>query len=180
MAFSGQGGSVDHVAFAVRSMRAALDVYDVLFDYQLIYGTDEDRLQIRTMQLLVDGKSKIELMEPLSDESPLAAHIESRGEGFHHMTVKVADMFQVIDDLGAIGVDTIGTSTAEPGWLETYTHPRTCHGTMLQIAQTDHDWFAPFPGLTVDDVLEGRLVWTGTAVVWRDPARIVEQWPPRI
>ena len=36
MAFSEQGGSVDHVAFAVRSMRAALDIYYVLFDYELI------------------------------------------------------------------------------------------------------------------------------------------------
>jgi methylmalonyl-CoA epimerase len=180
MVFKEAASSVDHVAFAVRSMREALEIYSSVFDYQLIYGTDHDHRQIRTMQLQLDARFKVELMEPLGPDSPLADHINRRGEGFHHMAVKVNDLIQVVGDLGELGVETLGTSTDNPTWMESYTHPRTCHGTMIQLAQTDRDWFSPFPGITVDDVLEGRLVWDGNTVRWRDRSRIAEEWPPRL
>lgn len=169
--------AIDHVAIAVRSMRSAMNLFDVLFDHRLLYGTDDDRRQIRTMQLLVDGVHKLELMEPLSAESPLMTHIERRGEGFHHVTIRVDDVLRTIEDLGAIGVETVGTDLEDAAWMETYTRPSTCHGTLIQIAQTDRDWYTPFPDATVEDVLAGRLVWTGTAVRWRD-GRSTEVWPP--
>lgn len=170
-------GVLDHVAIAVRSMRSMLAVFDLLFDHELVYGTDDDDRQIRTMQLLVDGRSKIELMEPTSADSPLHSHFDRRGEGLHHLTVRVGDVFRTIDGLTALGLQTTGTDTSDPAWMETYTHPSTCHGTLIQIAQTDRNWFEPLPGLTVDDVLEGRLVWTGSSVVWRD-GDPPGAWPP--
>ncbi len=171
--------AIDHVALAVRSIRAALGLFDVLFDYRLVYGTDDDERAIRTMQLLVDGRSKIELMEPITADSLLAAHLDRRGEGFHHLTVRVGDLHRVIGDLSAIGVRTVGTDTADPAWMETYTHPATCHGVLMQIAQTDRDWLQPISGVTTDDVLDGKLVWTGSAVVWRDPVQeMAAPWPP--
>ena len=175
----GPDGTVDHVAFAVRSIRDTLDIFGVLFDYRLVYGTDDDERRIRTMQISADGRAKLELMEPLSGESPLDDHIERRGEGFHHMTVTVGDVHRVIADFAHLGVQTIGTDARDPAWMETYTRPRTCIGTMIQIAQTDRNWFSPFPEVTVEDVLAGRLVWTGSSIVWRDGHRPDEAWPPR-
>ena len=180
MAFSEVAGSVDHVAFAVRSMRDTLDVYSTIFDYQLIYGTDHDHRQIRTMQLQLDARFKVELMEPLGPDSPLADHIDRRGEGFHHMAVKVNDLIQVVGDLGEVGVETLGTTTDNPSWMELFTDPRTCAGTMIQLAETNRDWFSPCPGITVEDVLVGRLVWDGDTVGWRYPTRIAERWPPQL
>jgi methylmalonyl-CoA/ethylmalonyl-CoA epimerase len=175
----GRAAVFDHIALAVKSIRSSLALFDVVFDHRLVYGTDDDERHIRTIQFVVAGRSKIELMEPTSEDSPLASHIEARGEGFHHLTLKTGDLGDTIDRLATNGVETIGTDYSNPAWMETYTRPSACHGVLVQIAQTNRDWLEPLPGLTVDDVLAGRLVWTGSSVEWRDPARgSGTPWPP--
>ena len=155
-----------------------MGLFDVLFDHRILYGTDDDERSIRTMQLAVADGAKLELMEPTAATSPLADHLDRRGEGFHHMTLRVTDIAATGESLAAVGVRTVGTDYSNPAWMETYTHPATCHGVLLQIAQTNRNWLAPMAALTLDDVLDGNLVWTGSSVVWRDPSRRSEPWPP--
>ena len=87
------------------SIRSAFPLFDVQFEPHLVYGTDDER-HIRIIQFIVARRSKIELMEPISADSPLATHLNEHGEGFHHLTPKVGDLPRTIENLGVVEVET--------------------------------------------------------------------------
>jgi methylmalonyl-CoA/ethylmalonyl-CoA epimerase len=74
---------------------------------------------------------KIELISPLSDDAPVARFLARRGPGVHHITLKA------------------------------FVRPRSGLGTLLQLADTTVRWDEPpASGITLDDVLAGRVVFT--------------------
>src|ERR1700684_24055 len=92
----------------------------------LIAGGDNDTTGVRLMQLSCGG-FKVELMQPLHDDSLVAKRLARHGPGFHHLTFFVDDLVQTVDDLAAAGVATIGTNPASPHWRgRPPGHARTC------------------------------------------------------
>jgi methylmalonyl-CoA/ethylmalonyl-CoA epimerase len=161
-------GTFDHLAVAMPSIREALPLFMDVFGAEFICGADDDRLGIRTIQLRLPPGVKIELMEPISEDSYLHRYLEKHGPGFHHMTTFFPDIEQVIPELEERGFEVIDSDLSDPAWRETYVRPRRGFGTLLQIVDTTADWHAPRPGMTAEDVLAGRLVWAGSDIRWRD------------
>lgn len=159
---------VDHVAVAVNSIPEALRLYLDTLGGEFISGGDGPNDDMRTVQLRVGGL-KLELMQPLGDDSYLQRFIDKHGQGFHHMTIFVEDLYEAIASLEGAGYEVVDTNPASPLWRETYVRPRSGFGTLIQIVQTNRGWNEPFEGITLEAILNGDVVWRDDIPTLRSP-----------
>ena len=149
---------IDHVALAVRDLRPGVALFHGVFGGESIHGGDDPRIDIRTVQFRLPPGIKIELMTPTSPTSYLQAFIDKRGAGFHHMTVVVDDVEQTILDITEAGFGLVDADLSHPRWRETFLRPSQGLG-LLQVVDTVGDWSTPTTEYSIEDVLEGRVVW---------------------
>lgn len=160
--------TLDHIALAVRSVSDAAVLVRDVFGGTFISGGDDPVLQLRSVQYLLPPGIKIELLQPLDDESDLAKFIEKHGEGFHHTTLFFDDIEELIPDLTAAGFEVTNTNLDEAGWRETYIRPHSGFGALFQLVDTNKSWSIPTPGITEEDVFAGRVSWEGSTPVLKD------------
>jgi methylmalonyl-CoA/ethylmalonyl-CoA epimerase len=151
-------GRVDHLGIVVPSVADAVPLYRDALGGRFLVGGDNDVTGVRLVHFLLPG-FKIELMQPLRDDSIVSDFLAARGPGFHHLTTMVDDLPGTLDDLTARGFRTVGTDLSSPRWSETFLSPRDAFGSLLQFVSTTLRWDAPVPGIELDDVLAGRVVW---------------------
>lgn len=149
---------IDHIAIAVADLRPAVALFHDLFGAEFMHGGDDPSIDIRTVQLRMPPGIKVELMTPTKPTSYLQAFLDKKGQGFHHMTIFVDDVEQTIDDLTVADFGIVDTNLTHPKWRETYLRPSQGFG-LLQIVDSNSDWMTPTTEYTLDDVLEGRIVW---------------------
>src|SRR5205823_1813041 len=83
------------------------------------------------------GESRIELLEPTSEDSPVAKFLAKRGEGLHHVCFVVEDLEAALTDLAARGfrlLHSIPVAGAE-GKRVAFLHPETGHGVLIELTQ---------------------------------------------
>ncbi len=149
---------IDHIAIAVRDLRAALDLFAGVFGGEFIHGGDDPRLDIRTVQLRLPPGVKVELMTPTTPTSYLQAFLDRKGPGFHHMTVFVDNVEQTIGELDGAGFETVDPDLSCSRWREAFLRPSLGYG-LIQVVDSDIDWTRPTTAYTVEDVLAGKVVW---------------------
>jgi methylmalonyl-CoA/ethylmalonyl-CoA epimerase len=154
------------VAIAVPDLAEAVELFVGLLGGTFVSGGDDERHGLRNVQLALNGL-KIELVQPIREDSDLQRFLDRRGPGFHHMTLLVDNLDAAIEDIAATGREVVGTHAEHAAWSETYVRPRSSFGALLQIVETDRDWNAPAAGITLEDVLAGRVLWTDEAFVLR-------------
>jgi methylmalonyl-CoA/ethylmalonyl-CoA epimerase len=149
---------VDHVALAVWSIDDTVGLFCDALGARFITGGDNDETGIRLVHLDVHGM-KLELLQPLRDDAPVAHSLERRGPGFHHMTFFVDDIPRTVDALEGHGLPTTGTDVSTPTWSETFIKPAASFGALLQFVSSTRDWGTAATDFTLDDVVAGRVVW---------------------
>jgi len=159
---------VDHIALAVADLRPAVALFQGVFGAEFMHGGDDPRIDIRTVQLRMPPGIKIELMTPTSPDSYLQAFIDKKGQGFHHMTILVDDVEQAINDLTGADFGLVDTDLSHPKWRETFVRPSQGFG-LLQIVDSNGDWATPTTEYSLEDVLEGRVVWSDHATARKTP-----------
>lgn len=160
--------TADHVAFAVTDLGAACHLYGDVMGGQLIAGGDDPRLGVRTVQYLFPPGVKIELLSPLHDECYLKAFIRRHGEGFHHMTYYVDDVAAAVRRLEAGGYEVVDTDVSRPWWHETFVRPLSGFGALIQLAKPDPPTGPSRDGLSVQDIMTGRVIWHQAQPRYRD------------
>lgn len=128
--------TLDHVAIAVRSMRSGVALIVDALGASFLFGGDDQQQGFRWAQFRLPGGGKIELVTPTDPAGFLARFLDQRGEGVHHVTLKVADLRATIEHLTARGVTPVRVSLENPSWREAFIHPRDAHGTLIQLAQS--------------------------------------------
>jgi methylmalonyl-CoA/ethylmalonyl-CoA epimerase len=83
------------------------------------------------------GETKIELLEPLNDESPIAKFIEKKGEGIHHMAIEVEDIEAKIEDMKEKGARFIGDKPTKgaDNMKIIFVHPKSTNGVLLELCE---------------------------------------------
>lgn len=144
----------DHVAFGVNDIDATMPFVSML-QGRFLQGADHLRNQFRWVQFELPGQVKLELLQPIGPESFLHRFLQTRGEGFHHVTFRVPDVERADQQAKESGFETTGLHL-DPTWSEVFIRPRTSHGILVQLAQWDS--LEPWSGATFEDVLAGRIV----------------------
>ena len=127
---------VDHIGIAVKSLAEAVKVYQDAIGLE-VSGYDEVDDQGVRVAMLTIGESRIELLEPTREDSPIEKFMMKRGEGIHHIAVRVDDIEEALERLKASGVRLID-STPRRGAHNTRTafiHPSSTHGVLLELVE---------------------------------------------
>lgn len=127
---------VHHVGIAVRDLDAAISFYGSTFGVEFTYRhTVPDQGVEEAMGRV--GESWIQLLRPLSPETPVGKFIEKRGEGVHHIGYAVDDVEQALRELEATGIALIdehprtGSMDASIAFL----HPKSVGGVLTELVQ---------------------------------------------
>ena len=128
---------VEHIGIAVNDFTAACALYEKLLDTKVYKIEEVDSESVRTA-FLQSGPNKIELLEALSDDSPIAKFIAKKGEGIHHIAFEVDDIvaemarlknegFILLSDEPKLGAD---------NKLVCFVHPKGVGGVLVELVQS--------------------------------------------
>lgn len=127
---------LDHVGIAVKKLETSNEIFEKLLN-QAPFKTEEVAAQKVIVSFFKTGESKIELLEPTSEESPIAKFIEKKGEGVHHLAFLVEDIYEEIKRLKQEGFQPL---SEEPriganNKLVCFFHPKGTNGVLIEICQ---------------------------------------------
>ncbi|GGJ78005.1 methylmalonyl-CoA/ethylmalonyl-CoA epimerase [Anoxybacillus voinovskiensis] len=127
---------VDHIGIAVTSIEKALPFYVDTLQLELL-GIEEVESEKVKVAFLKVGDVKLELLEPTSPDSAVAAFIAKRGEGIHHVALGVDDIQARIDELKTNGIRMIHDvpKTGAGGALVAFMHPKSAHGVLYELCE---------------------------------------------
>ena len=145
--------SFDHLAFAVRDLQPTAEFF-AAFGGTFLRGGDNRRMGFRWMQFMLPGNTKVEAIAPVSKDCFLHEFLADRGEGIHHLTFRVTDVSAAAAAAEAAGLRVVGLFTELNTWKECFIHPKSAHGTVVQLAEwVDKDKPPP----TLAQVLAGEI-----------------------
>ena len=130
---------IDHIGIAVHRLDDALPFYRDTLGLKLV-GIEEVREeQVRTAMLQV-GETRIELLEPLSQDGAVAKFLQRKGEGIHHLAFSVDDLTDVSKHIEGGGP---GLVYSEPRVIRgsremNFVHPKYTHGVFLEWIERYH------------------------------------------
>ncbi len=91
---------IDHVAIAVKNLEDGVKIWKD-FGFEIEYEVvEEQKVKVAILHI---GESRIELLEPIADDSPISKFLEKRGEGLHHLAVNVDNIEQDLQRLKSLG-----------------------------------------------------------------------------
>jgi len=129
------GFSIDHLGIAVKSLAAAKSIYEKL---GLTVSQEETvaHEQVRLVMVPI-GESRLELLEATSEDSAIAKFIAKRGEGLHHVCLKVPDLHAAVDRLKKDGVRLVSEEikAGAGGHQYVFVHPASTGGVLLELVQ---------------------------------------------
>ncbi len=126
---------IDHLGIAVRSLDAALAFYarQLGFSVGLRETVEQEKVHVA---MLPAGGPRIELLEATGPDSVIAKFIEKRGEGLHHVAIKVPDLGATVERLKANGARLLNDPRpGAGGHLYVFVHPSSAGGVLLELIQ---------------------------------------------
>jgi len=126
---------IDHIGVAVRSIEERASFYRALG----LAVEDEETVaeqKVRVAFVPVEG-TRVELLEPTAEDSPIARFIDKRGEGLHHLCFRVEDVRKSMADLAAAGFRLLSEEPQEGahGALVCFVHPASAGGVLIELSQ---------------------------------------------
>jgi methylmalonyl-CoA epimerase len=128
-------GRIHHVAVVVRDLPASLSFYrDILgLELEVLQEISHDRVRIAFLPI---GESKIELVEPTDTTTGVARFLASKGEGFHHVCLEVANLSESLTRLAIDGIELIDTAPRKGAeGPVAFLHPRSCGGILVELIE---------------------------------------------
>jgi methylmalonyl-CoA/ethylmalonyl-CoA epimerase len=131
-------GRLNHVAIAVKDLAAAAAVYRDILGASVSEAVPQPEHGVSTIFITLPN-TKIELLEPLGPESPIAKFLERNAEGgIHHICYEVDDILAARDRLVASGARVLGSGepkTGAHGKPVLFLHPKDFCGTLVELEQ---------------------------------------------
>ena len=129
---------IDHLGIAVKSLTTAKSIYEKL---GLTISPEEIVAAEKVRVVMVPvGESRIELLEATSDDSAIAKFIAKRGEGMHHVCMKVPDLPAAVAKLKQDGVRLVSEEikVGAGGHRYVFVHPASTGGVLLELVDSKH------------------------------------------
>lgn len=128
---------IEHIGIAVRDLAQGNALFAALLGVEHYKIEEVEREGVRT-SFFRAGEAKVELLEAMHADSPIAKFIDKRGEGIHHIAFEVADIRAEIARLQAAGFAFIATEpkAGADGKIICFLHPKSTGGTLIELCQT--------------------------------------------
>jgi methylmalonyl-CoA/ethylmalonyl-CoA epimerase len=130
---------VDHIGIAVSSIQHVLPFYEQTLGLNLL-KVEEVASEGVKVAFIDGGNIKLELLEPLHKESPIAKFIEKKGEGIHHLAFGVEGIEERIRELREKGVKMINETPKHGagGAMVAFMHPKSSNGVLYELCDKTH------------------------------------------
>ena len=130
---------INHLGVATKGIDEALKFWSDALGLENVHTEVVEDQKVRVAMLPI-GDSRIELLEPTSDDSPISKFLEKRGGGIHHIAVEVDDIRASLAKLKAKGMRLIDEDPriGAENCLVAFVHPASANGVLLELVQTKH------------------------------------------
>lgn len=127
---------IDHIGIATRQIGDAAAVWQDALGLELEHSEEVDEQGVRVVMLPI-GETRIELLEPLRQDSPVGRFLEKRGPGVHHIAIRVDDIKATLEQLKQKGARLIDETprVGAGGCLVAFIHPSSANGVLLELVQ---------------------------------------------
>ena len=128
--------SIDHLGIAVKSLAAAKSIYQKL-GLPISQEETVEHEKVRLVMVPV-GESRLELLEATSEDSAIAKFIAKRGEGLHHVCLRVPDLAAAVARLKQDGARLVSDEirTGAGGHRYIFVHPQSTGGVLLELVES--------------------------------------------
>jgi methylmalonyl-CoA epimerase len=131
--------SIDHLGIAVRSLDQALEFYTRQLGMSVAMRETVEQEKVR-VAMLPAGESRIELLEPSEEGSAIARFLDKRGEGLHHVALRVPDLTAAVERLKSAGARILNEpKRGAGGHLSVFVHPVSTGGVLLELIQQEQE-----------------------------------------
>jgi methylmalonyl-CoA/ethylmalonyl-CoA epimerase len=127
---------VEHIGIAVRNLEVSNNLFARLLNTKH-YKTEVVESEKVNTSFFKQGDTKIELLESLSGEGPIAKFIEKRGEGIHHIAFEVEDIKKEMERMKQEGFTLLNTEPKRgaDNKLVCFLHPKETNGVLIELVQ---------------------------------------------
>jgi methylmalonyl-CoA epimerase len=127
---------IDHVGVAVSDLDAGIALYEQTYDMTLVHRETVTEQGVEAVLLDV-GENHVELLRPLSEDTPVGKFLAKRGPGLHHVAYQVTDIEAVLRSLKDAGVRLIDETprTGIRSSRVAFLHPASSGGVLTEIVQ---------------------------------------------
>ncbi|SRR5258706_11216988 len=128
---------INHLGIATKGIDEALKFWGDALGLENIHTEIVVDQKVRVAMLPI-GESRVELLEPTSEDSPISKFLEKRGGGIHHIAVEVDDIEAALARLKSQGMRLIDETprVGAEGSLVAFVHPSSSGGVLLELVQT--------------------------------------------
>jgi methylmalonyl-CoA/ethylmalonyl-CoA epimerase len=131
---------IDHIAIAVQNLETALGTF------MNVLGCDPASIRVEEVPsenvrvaFIPVGDTKIELLEPMNEESPISKFLAKNGDGMHHIAFETSDVANEVERIESLGVQTLGQPKDGAGGKKiVFLHPKQTNRVLLEFAQKKH------------------------------------------
>jgi methylmalonyl-CoA/ethylmalonyl-CoA epimerase len=131
---------IEHIGIAVKDLSTAIPYYESILGLKCYNIEEVADQKVRTAFFMV-GQTKIELLEPINEESTVAKFIEKKGEGVHHLAFCVDDVVASLDEVESKGVQLIDKTPRQgaEGLQIAFLHPKSTQGVLTELCTNPLD-----------------------------------------
>ena len=128
---------ISHLGLATKGLEEALKFWQDALGLENVHTEVVEDQKVRVAMLPL-GESRIELLEPTSEDSPISKFLEKRGAGIHHIAVEVENIEESLARLKAEGARLIDETPriGAEGCLVAFVHPASTNGVLLELVQS--------------------------------------------
>jgi methylmalonyl-CoA/ethylmalonyl-CoA epimerase len=127
---------IDHIGVAVKSIRDALKLYSDLLGIEPLGEEVVEERGIKVCFIRI-GETKVELLQPVREDSEISKYLEKKGEGLHHVAYHVDNLKEMISKAKDIGLKPLSDEpkAGAHNTLVAFLHPKTTNGVLTELVQ---------------------------------------------
>ncbi|MEZ4272760.1 MAG: methylmalonyl-CoA epimerase [Myxococcota bacterium] len=130
---------IDHIGIAVKDLPQAIKTYRDTLGLRIV---GREKLDSRGLEVcFIDaGQSRLELLGETRTPTEISKFLETRGEGIHHICLRVGDIEDAVQRLVTQGAQVIGEGIQEGAHRSrvAFIHPKSTHGVLLELVEQTH------------------------------------------
>ncbi len=126
---------IDHIAIAVKELEPALENFKNVLNISHVDLEDVQTEKVKVAILKLED-TKIELLQPLDDSSPISKFLTEKGEGIHHLAITADNIEKDVERASSNGARILGgIRSGSYGRKITFIHPKSVNGVLMEICQ---------------------------------------------